>query len=521
MKTTRSIFCILVLTAVMTACRKDDSKSLEAQAPVIADLAETSFTLSDVQVNNYLFRLYWSKAKFFSSGKPSHVEEVMYQIEASLADDDFANPYAVASTAGLYLDIYHQTLRDVYDALVGVANQEIVNVAFRVKTTGGGMTFYSASVILTIIPFEPEPELTDIAESTLSAEASVYTLGWQGDNNPIAFTVMWDATLFYFDHLATPMPMSPLTYTLQMDMTGNGFQPVSTQTLASGLTSLSADLYNNTLNSILVDTYSATPNNAFNIDLRLVINYGEGDKAGIAYSNTLTLTIIPFAPFYMLQPIYIFGNMNSWNNSDPSGMWPMFKNGSTVDDPIYTFTGYFPAGCNYKFIPSEALGTWRVFSINGDNTFEYAVSEGGAIVNETAGFKTVTINVQTMNYSVTDYNASSAPVWNTVGIIGGFSGWSPPVLPMTVFPEGNIHLWVLEYGFPTLTMGWGDPFKFVAEETFDHQWVALNDFDMPFGNTVYFTGTQPDFSVTIRQAGTYRIWFNDLTGHYAAFRIGN
>ncbi len=510
------IFCLSVL---LTGCKKETDESFEPQPSVIATLEETSFELPEDSQNPYYFRLNWSKTKFFSSdGDPVYVDNIEYEVQADLSDNNFASPVSVATTTGLYLDIYAQTFRDIYDQFFPDRGEDPVVLSFRIKSTGGGMSVFSDPLLLTVTPYTAPPVITDIEESTLvEPQTDTYTLTYQGVKNPKVFTLSWDATEFYMDDSTEPSPISPVTYTLQIDRSNNNFADPKTLATTS---SLSADVYSNTLNSILMNDFGATAGYAYQVELRLLISYGEGESAGeTVSSNQLTLYIIPFAEFDPLQPIYIYGqNINNWDLSDFKAMYPMFKADSETSNYIYTYTGYMPRGA-YKFMPEMSLGTDNAFCLVADGEPDVEISASGiAFWNEAAGFKTITLDTYNMTYSIADYDVTSATVWNKICFFGTFSNWDPFQIPMTRFSEENNHIWTLEAPINTSS----EPYhcgKFIGDDSYDNLWQNIlgKDWSTPYGTMIFRQET--DVNIYFGpEAVQLRVVFNDLTGQYALFR---
>jgi len=134
---------------VFSSCSKDENTDLTAQASVIGNLETTNFILPDTAggQNIYLFRLNWTKTKFFSeSGSPMYVNNISYTIEADLAEGDFSNPVTIVITKGLYTDIYTKTLRTLFNNLAGADNKNEQTISIRVKAAGDNLTVYSKPV---------------------------------------------------------------------------------------------------------------------------------------------------------------------------------------------------------------------------------------------------------------------------------------------------------------------------------------------------------------------------------------
>lgn len=115
---------------------------------MISDLESTDYTLPKFVEgqNPYLFRMTWTKAKYFSeSESPVYVGDVVYEVEVDLAGNEFENPRMIFSTQGLYMDVYEGTLRTILSELAGESKEESQVVGIRIKTTGSGLVVYSGT----------------------------------------------------------------------------------------------------------------------------------------------------------------------------------------------------------------------------------------------------------------------------------------------------------------------------------------------------------------------------------------
>ena len=516
MKKLQFIFCLFSLLVFMPACSDDNEDGQTSQSSVISDLTTTDYTLAQDGENPYLFRMNWTKTKFFTeSGSPVFVDNIKYEVEADLSENDFANAYTVYSTTSLYFDVYTETLRDIYNHFAETNSGETLSVSLRIKSTGNGLTGYSDPVSLNISPYSPEPELTKVEPGTLqNLPATHFVLQNPGENNPVLFTANWTETLFYFDNSDTPSSMSPLSYVLQIDKDGNNFN--SAEILAS-TSALTAEVYTKDLNTLLLDNFGAVENVAISIELRLLIKYGHGESAGETVStNTLKISVTPYGevkpyePINPVQGMYIIGDLNGWNNSNISTMYPMFKTNQNSDNYVFTFVGYLPVG-NFKFLPHESLNSYHAFCLI-DGKLQYVVTDGGAFNNAVGGYKSITIDVKNLTYEIKDYNESSATVWNYVDIAGSFNGWGGTPSVMTNLTAQNKHIWVLDLNLPEPDPGETHPMKFRGDGSWDHRWSPNNPEDAMFGTTTY--NKIPDDNIVVRQGGNYRVSFNDLTGQY-------
>lgn len=517
MKKTIPLFCLASLVTVFAGCNKENTDVASVEASVISTFEKTSFDLTDDSDNPYLFRMFWTPSKYFNAdGTPVHVDGVVYEVEADLADNGFSSPQTVYQTDGLYMEVYNATLAGIRSKLVGDGDLGQTTVGLRIKSTGKGHTAYSDPVIITINPFIPQEdvEITKVEPSVFTGlSTDAYWLRYSGDRNPVAITVGWTAPKFYLNGSETPATEEiPVNYQLEIDAANNGFAGAK---ILANTTSLSAELLNNTLNAIMVEDFHAAPDNAYELELRLHITYGQGELAGETYSEKGSIFVIPFKPFDALQAMYIIGeSINGWDMGDINTMYPMFKENSDASNFVYTYTGYMPE-TTFKFLPEQSLGTaWCFCPVEGSGT-DVALTDVAAPFNNTAaGFKTITLDVKSMTWSITDYDASAATVWNSIGFIGTVTGWGSEI-PLAKVSEENNHIWVNDnasWGKSTEGYHCG---KFRANQSYNTMWEGVdgNDWATPYCRVFYNNGTNRNIYFAPDEA-TFRLVFNDLTGHY-------
>lgn len=344
--------------------------------------------------------------------------------------------------------------------------------------------------------------LESLSESELSElPATSYTLSEPvGSQNPLVFTVNWTPTYFTLDTSIDPSPAGPISYTLELDKKGNNF---SSPVVLASTGSLYTHVLTKDLNGLLLSTYKAEPEVPIELELRIAAYYGE-NKTKVAYSkNTLSFSASVYKPLDQIPAVYLIGDMNGWNNT--STQFIMYRNSNSITDKTYTYTGRLAAGTYYKFIPEESLGTYKAYVRKDDSTLAYEESEGGAFFNEVERYVTITINTETLTYSIEDYNAAGKTVYSFLGPIGGFTDWdNEPGLTKSPYDP---HQWS-----GTIEIGMSTALKFRAERDWTNNWGGA-EIDYPYGKAV-FDGP----GATVSLPGTYKIYFNDLTGHYALLK---
>ncbi len=211
-----------------------------------------------------------------------------------------------------------------------------------------------------------------------------------------------------------------------------------------------------------------------------------------------------------LQNYFLVGDGTEAGWSNNNNNTPLFRDGANPD--LYYFTGRFtlPEDVDdqqgFKFL--ETLGAWQPqWGLDGDNLSSSDILGGdpSAFPVPSDGYYSFSINVDEMSWSFEAYEASAAPTYDKIGLVGAGTsvGW-----PGDDNPEPDIlmtkssfdpHIWNVQ-GIE-LTEG---PVKFRANLAWDKSWGGGDSF--PSG-----LATGDDI---LAQAGTYNIWFNDLSGRY-------
>lgn len=316
--------------------------------------------------------------------------------------------------------------------------------------------------------------------------------------NPLLLTSTWTETKFNLSSSSNSEPAGPINYVLQMDKEGNDFKdPV---VLASTNT-LSANIFVKDINAILLTKLNFQPETGGTVELRIMTYYGQNQLYSVASENILKIKITPYKPLEEVAAVYLIGDMNGWNNTSTDYL--MFRSSNDPDDKTYTYTGRLAANTYFKFIPAESLGTYKAYCRKDDSTMTYEESSGGSFYNQNERYVTITINTETLNYTITDYTESNTTkFFNTMGPIGEFSNWDNE--PLMAKSSYDAHQWTITYTFASSTTC-----KFRGNKDWSNNWGGTAE-AIPYGKGV-FDGP----GATIVVPGTYKIYFNDLTGHYA------
>ena len=225
------------------------------------------------------------------------------------------------------------------------------------------------------------------------------------------------------------------------------------------------------------------------------------------YSEPVTITVTPYQAFVPLANIYIMGDATEYGYNNNGGNAPMFRD--PANQYKYYYTGYFTAN-GIKFL--STLGSWHpqygavsegvlgVSNADGSN-------EPGPIMVATAGYYTLTIDVDEMTYSLEPfvYNPVTMPVYTTVGITGSATpeGWPDNGIQDVdmVASTANPHLWKIS----NIVLSAAEA-KFRANDAWDVNWGA--------GTPTSGQATIGGSNIPVEAEGSYNVWFNDLDGRY-------
>ena len=360
---------------------------------------------------------------------------------------------------------------------------------------------------------DASPVLTGIIPSTLdplSFSSATLTLPEPG-TNPWFLTVTWTETIFYLHNSPGPAPVGPVKYTLEMDIAGNNFADAR---VIGSTEALALNIFVKEINNLLVNTFELTPGMPADVEFRIVTTYGVNQPSLIAISqNKRTMAIIPYTPPSDIEAVYMIGNPNGWDNSGKQVI--MYRNDNEQTNLVYTYTGIFhdsgDGSAYFKFASESNLGSWSTLYCKGDNSTTAGVESGQITFGDLAAFKvaagyyTITLDLGAMTYSIAPYDATGKPEYAVMGAIGSFCDWDNE--PEMVKSSYDPHKWTLEYTFDVQTA-----LKFRANHAWTNNWGGQSE-EFPYGVAVY----DDPGSATV-PAGTYIIYFNDLTGHYAVIR---
>lgn len=204
-----------------------------------------------------------------------------------------------------------------------------------------------------------------------------------------------------------------------------------------------------------------------------------------------------------------------WDNTANSNNYPLFRDGENKN--LYHYTGKFSGGSDVAFKLIEVKGQWAPQYGGQSGTLVYRPTEAepdpAAIAVSSEGYYTLTVNIDAMTYTLTPFNASTAPTFTTIGVIGNATtgndaGWGADIdMTKSTFDP---HIWFVR-GIELFEVdGEVGKIKFRANDSWDVNWGGPTT---PSGQA---TQNGPDINAP---AGTYDIWFNDITKRYILISV--
>ena len=231
-------------------------------------------------------------------------------------------------------------------------------------------------------------------------------------------------------------------------------------------------------------------------------------KAGM-YRITLNMMDYTYEIKEIVPEYYLVGNLQGW--SDAAKTCIMYPSSMTV----FSYTTDFSIGGakdpNFKIWMGSDFGNWDMAygtAIDGDTSLEGTlVANGGAIMAPAKNeFYTLTADMVTLTYKMNRLSNQDPATYEYISLIGEFCGWNQD--DNVDLDEVTPHNW---YG-ANIELSGGE-LKFCANNGWDLSWGALTKGvdigDKNYGNTTTTNGE--NMSVP---AGTYNVFFNDITGEY-------
>ncbi|WP_445710628.1 SusE domain-containing protein [Flavobacterium sp.] len=471
---------LLSLVFIFTAC--DDEESLEIKTP------DAAFVLQEPGINNVFLNFGLPQNSAFTvTWNDNLTGASSYGVEMSL-NAEFTN---VVNLGNSNSNTFSISVEDLNTAIHDAGATTFRDIAIYLRVNSGSVLSNSVLFLVTTYPTDPA-----VFTSPAANDSFVLSIG---STSSVAITTTWTDAV-----LGSNLDID-VSYTIEAALSGSGFtSPVAVGSVENltTLTSTHGDFNSVALGIGLVAGVAG------DMDLRIVARTtNENGSVLERISNPLTISVTPFSVVF--PNLYFVGNATSsdWNNNNNNT--PVFRNQNVPNN--YVYTGYFGAGA-FKML--EVKGQWAPqWGTNDGSTL--AVNPGGGsdpgtFNVSTAGYYTYNFTTvgQSGTFTVAPYDASAAPVYTSMGIIGAaIGGWGDSDEVNFTQDANNPHLW---YALGVVFTS-GNEFLIRADDAWANVW-RYNGSQNQYG-TAILAGTGSNFPFT-EASGNYDVWFNDLDGKY-------
>ena len=196
---------------------------------------------------------------------------------------------------------------------------------------------------------------------------------------------------------------------------------------------------------------------------------------------------------------------NQGEGSIGRGLIPLYPVGEFGNDGLgqLSYTGFFGAEDAVMLIhhPGSNDDCW---GRKPNGVFGRGGEEITGIAPGNDGYYTLIANTKNSRFYFIPYSSTTPITFNTINIPGNHSGWdvSDPAYNMTPLNPGKEnHNWI----FRNFTVATDGELKFAANNGWTYNWGVIA---FPFGH-----GEQDGYNIPV-EAGTYDVYFNDITGDF-------
>ena len=478
---TKISFLLLLSTLFFASCETEESLTITAPE---AEFVLNTPGISTVFLNfalpdNPAFTLSWKDDVTGSSS---------YTVEMA-TDADFTSPISLGTTDAKN---FSMTVAEFNNTIAnsGATTFRDVPVYFRIAT--GSETSNSILLLATRYPTD-----APVVSSPLANDAFVLSIGSVDET---VLTVNWTDAV-----LESSLGID-INYTVEAALAGSDFaNPVAIGTITN-LSTVSST--HSELNAVAIGI-GLMPEVAGDMDIRVVAkNTNTGGSELTRISDAITVSVTPYLSAF--PNLYVVGDATSPGWSNDNNNTPLFRNQDVPNN--YVYVGYFGAGA-FKLL--ETKGAWQPQWGTNDGT-SLAVNTGsgsdpGTFNVSTAGYYSYNLTTvgEAGSFTVEPYDASAAPTYGTMAIIGDATpnGWDGDNDTNFTQDANNPHLWYINS--VTLTSGgqmliranddWADVWRYSgSNQLYGKANLAGGGDNIPFNEA----------------SGSYDFWFNDLDGSY-------
>lgn len=232
-------------------------------------------------------------------------------------------------------------------------------------------------------------------------------------------------------------------------------------------------------------------------------------------SAPLELTITPFLATVRPDLYFLVGDLcgrdgaPGWNEKNNDHLFFADDNSALT----YHYYGYLKAGAAFKIFPEASIGAWKNILGLKDGKLDMSGDNIELPAGSPAGHYRITLTVNRgrldpaqATISFTPIDVSSKPTFDKIGIIGPAGiDWDHDLFLEQSKTEP--HLWIGR----GIVLKEGE-FKLRADAAWSTNWGGQEKEKFPTDFGIAEGGE--NWKVTAKEAGTYDVYFNDLTGNY-------
>lgn len=215
---------------------------------------------------------------------------------------------------------------------------------------------------------------------------------------------------------------------------------------------------------------------------------------------TFSIIAIPPVPEY-----YMVGRQNGWSLSTATAMYPTSKGTAS-------YTSYFTGAWDCRIADMEQIngGIWDNYGAAEESgtCTQLAEKTGKCIMSPEAGYYTLNVDFDKMTYSWKKVDVTAS--YGKISLIGANNDWGTDhdftqIKGSDDLGDNTTHNWALKGVEITADCG--------VKVRADHDWAtSWGMTPTTAGDFIYGTGTTKDGPNINITAGTYDIYFNDITG---------
>lgn len=234
----------------------------------------------------------------------------------------------------------------------------------------------------------------------------------------------------------------------------------------------------------------------------LVTTNPQAGKIAEAGTYVITLDMLEYSySITKADSYYMVGGVYGWNAEAASKLAFFCEGGSKA-----SITTQWTGDANLKIWAKDDIGNWDKAwgtATDGDKSASGSLTNSGSqafVCPEKGAFYTLTIDMSSKEYTWTKLDNQEPASYSTIGLIGGFNSWGADVAMEQTAP----HNWFVRHTFSSDT-----EMKFRANAAWDVSWGGTAE---TLAGMVY-PAELGSSNLNIK-AGTYDIYFNDITGQF-------